>query len=46
MKVEATKIPGLLVIEPAVYGDATERLVGPLIPWEDRVRDVLGQLEP
>jgi len=24
----------------------TERVVGPLIPWEARVRDVLGQLEP
>jgi len=25
---------------------ATERVVGPLIPWEARVRDVLGLLEP
>ena len=25
---------------------ATERVVGPLIPWEARVRDVLGRLEP
>ena len=25
---------------------ATEQLVGPLIPWEARVRDVLGQVEP
>jgi dTDP-4-dehydrorhamnose reductase len=25
---------------------ATEQLVGPLIPWEARVRDVLGRVEP
>ncbi len=25
---------------------STERVVGPLIPWEARVRDVLGRLEP
>lgn len=25
---------------------ATEQLVGPLIPWEARVRDALGQIEP
>jgi len=25
---------------------ATERVVGPLVPWEARVRDVLGLLEP
>jgi len=24
---------------------ATEELVGPLIPWEDRVRDVLARVE-
>ena len=34
--------PGYSVLDIS----ATEDIVGPLIPWEDRVRDVLARVEP